>query len=152
MIEHTAKNFKLCHTVNMEELIVKTTNLKEIVDITPRISELIKAHKVTSGLCHLFLTHTTAALTTSTLDLESEVDLIGAFELVIPHNTLPGESQSLFHTHHHTHLSSHIISSLIGSSLVVPVVNNTLKLGSLQRIILVELNGPRERTILIDLS
>jgi secondary thiamine-phosphate synthase enzyme len=134
----------------MEELIIKTTKAKELIDITDHVSTIIHKHHVRSGLCHLFLKHTTAALTTSLFDQEYELDLLGAFEMVIPCNPLKTESHPVFHTHHHTHISSHIISSLLGPSLVIPVKEGVLQLGTLQRIVLVELNGPRDRNLLVD--
>lgn len=54
------------------------------------------------------------------------------------------------HTHHTGHLPAHIVASLLGPHLAIPVVKNKLMLGAFQSIVLVELNGPRKREILID--
>ncbi|GCE23499.1 hypothetical protein KDK_72990 [Dictyobacter kobayashii] len=53
------------------------------------------------------------------------------------------------HPHDPEHAPDHILSSLIGPSLVIPYANRRLLLGVWQRIILVELDGPRQRTVQI---
>ena len=52
----------------MIKITVKTSNKKEVLDITDIVNEEIGKQKVQSGLVNLFLTHTTAALTTADLD------------------------------------------------------------------------------------
>jgi secondary thiamine-phosphate synthase enzyme len=51
------------------------------------------------------------------------------------------------HPHDPSHVSDHILSSLIGTSLSVPVDDGELILGTWQRIILLEFDGPRKRQI-----
>lgn len=94
------------------------------------------------GLCHLFLTHTTAALTTADLDPGTDLDMLDAFRQMVPRFDYR-------HPHDPTHLPDHLLSSLIGTSLLVPVKNRKLILGTWQRIVLVELDGPRQREIVV---
>ena len=63
----------------MNTIIVKTAKAKEVVDITQQINDLLRAAEPETGLCHLFSTHTTAAITTVHIDPERELDLMGAF-------------------------------------------------------------------------
>ncbi len=53
------------------------------------------------------------------------------------------------HPHNPAHVPAHLASSIIGPSVTVPVVDGQLVLGTWQRIILVELDGPRERELVV---
>jgi len=126
----------------MEKIIVKTTQAKEIVDITEVVNGTLKQRGVKEGLAHLFLTHTTGALMTADLDPGTDLDMLDAFEALIPR-------LGYRHPHNPAHVPDHILSSLIGVSLTIPVRGGQLRLGAWQRVVLVELNGPREREIVI---
>ncbi len=114
------------------------------------MNALLKTHPTKNGLCHLFLTHTTAGLTTAYLNPESELDLIGAFDVPVPRfNEVQSKHE---HTHFISHLPDHIIASFLGASLAIPIKRGKLLLGDLQRVVLVELNGPKEREIIMHCS
>ncbi|MCR4324438.1 MAG: secondary thiamine-phosphate synthase enzyme YjbQ [Candidatus Curtissbacteria bacterium] len=133
----------------MEKLIIKTKKQKGIVDITDKIAALVKAQKQKEGFCQLFVAHTTAALTTSYLDPKLELELVDAFEVEIPRFTTIRDQYA--HNHHVAHLPSHVTAAYFGPSLSVPYKNGKLLLGEYQRIILIELNGPKKRQIIISL-
>ncbi|OGE28027.1 hypothetical protein A2867_04080 [Candidatus Daviesbacteria bacterium RIFCSPHIGHO2_01_FULL_40_11] len=128
----------------MIKITVKTSNKKEVLDITDIVNEEIGKQKVQSGLVNLFLTHTTAALTTADLDPGTDQDYLDAFEQMIP-------KLKFRHPHDPSHTPDHILSALIGTSLTLPVENGRLVLGTWQRILLIDFDGPREREILINL-
>ncbi|MCL5784659.1 MAG: secondary thiamine-phosphate synthase enzyme YjbQ [Patescibacteria group bacterium] len=131
----------------MKKITIKTTKLREVVNITPQISELLKKHPAKDGMIHLFLKHSTAALTTAYLAENLDLDMIGAFEIMLPHTLTEAEGH---HTHRMGHLPAHVAASLLGPHLAVPVEGSKLQLGKFQSVVLVELNGPREREIVID--
>lgn len=125
----------------MENLIVKTKKTKEVVDITDIVNG--KLAVVKDGICHLFLKHTTAALMTADLDPGGTVeDYLEAFEKLLP-------KINYRHPHDPGHMPDHILSSLIGASLVLPARSGKLVLGTWQRVVLIEFDGPREREIVI---
>lgn len=124
------------------KLVVTTRELRQVVDITNKINDLFKDSKTNSGICHLFLTHTTAALTTADLDPGTDLDLIDAIDEIIP-------KLKYRHPHNPAHTQDHIASSLIGTDLSIPFDNKKLILGTWQRVVLVEFNGPKERKIMI---
>ncbi len=121
---------------------VSTTKKKEIVDLTGLCRKWLPNPKKADGVCHLFLLHTTAALTTADLDPGTDLDLLDAFDALIPKLTYR-------HLHDPTHTPDHVLSALLGTSLSIPVKNGEPLLGEWQRIILVELDGPRNREIAI---
>jgi secondary thiamine-phosphate synthase enzyme len=112
---------------------VATKRKRQVIDITELCGEKLSELKNRSGVCHLFVLHTTAALTIADLDPGTDLDLLDALEYRHPHDP--------------SHVSDHILSSLIGTSLSVPVDDGELLLGTWQRIILLEFDGPRKRQI-----
>jgi secondary thiamine-phosphate synthase enzyme len=124
----------------MDTLRVATKDRKHIVDITATLNRLIQSKKLQDGLCHVFLPHTTAALTTGEMGEGTEEDLLEVAEKIIP-------AIKFRHAHDPSHAWSHMAASLIGASLAVPVENGELRLGTWQSVLLVELDGPRERQI-----
>ena len=128
----------------MIRLFVQSNKNKEVLDITEIINQELQKNNFKEGLCNLFLTHTTASLTTADLDPGTDQDYLDAFEKMIP-------KLNFRHPHDPSHMPDHILSSLIGISLVLPVENGKLVLGTWQRVILIEFDGPREREIVINL-
>lgn len=127
-----------------EVLAVKTARLKEIVDLTERIQALVRRAKMREGLCALFVTHTTAALTTGEIGEGTEQDLLEVAEQIIP-------SIRFRHAHDPSHAWSHMAASILGASLTLPIAEGRLALGTWQSVMLVELDGPRERTVYVTL-
>ena len=125
----------------MQSLTISTNNKKEIIDITDNIENLLEKKK-DSALCFLFIKHTTAALTTADLDPGTDLDMLDAFDALIP-------KLHYRHPHNPAHVPDHIMSSIIGASVVIPIINGNLDLGTWQRIVLVELDGPRQREITV---
>lgn len=124
----------------METIVIKTSRHKEVVDITDNVQNFLKKKGAKEGLCHLFITHTTAALTCADLDPGTDLDMLDAFEEMFPKLVYR-------HPHNPNHVGDHIMSSLIGSSLVLPFENGKLVLGTWQRVVLIEFYGPKERKI-----
>lgn len=128
----------------MKTLTLQTTSLKQILDLTDQINEELKSQKLESGLCHLHILHTTAALTTADLDPGTDLDMLDAFEEIIP-------KLNYRHSHDPSHVGDHIMASIIGSDVTVPFEDRELILGTWQRVVLVELSGPRERSVILNI-
>ena len=128
----------------MERLKIRTDRLKQVVDMTDRVNALIAKRKITEGLCCLFLTHTTACLTTGEVGEGTEKDLLDVVEQMIP-------KIDFRHGHDPSHAWSHMASSILGPSLTIPILDGSLVLGTWQSVLLVELDGPRERDVHVTL-
>ena len=125
----------------MQRLTIKTHHKREILDITDQVEAFLRKQQPShSGACHLVVLHTTAALATADLDPGTDADMLEAFERIIP-------KLNYRHPHDPEHVPDHILSTLIGTSLTLLTENAALVLGSWQRVILVELDGPRQREI-----
>ena len=127
-----------------ETLRIRTTAAKEIVDLTDRLETIIRKANLQEGLCVLFVTHTTAAITTGEIGEGTDDDLLEVVEEMIPRIRFQ-------HAHNPAHAWSHMASSILGPSLTVPVSAGKPVLGTWQSVMLIELDGPRERTVHVTL-
>ncbi len=127
----------------MQRLTIRTHKKREVLDITNRVESVLRAnHAGQTGICQLNILHTTAALTIADLDPGTDLDMLDAFEHMIP-------KLAYRHPHDPAHVPDHILSALIGTTLGVLVDRGVLCLGTWQRIVLVELDGPRERELVM---
>jgi secondary thiamine-phosphate synthase enzyme len=125
---------------------VRTSRKREILDITEGLQQVLdQSHKTNSGFCQLLVLHTTAALSTADLDPGTDLDMLDAFEGLIP-------KLKFRHPHDPAHVPDHILSALIGTSVTVPVEKGRLVLGTWQRVVLIELDGPRDREIVVGVT
>jgi secondary thiamine-phosphate synthase enzyme len=125
----------------MNRLNVPTHKKRAIIDITEQVqAQLRRDHAQESGVCHLLVLHTTAALTTADLDPGTDLDMLDAFEAMMP-------KLRYRHPHDPSHVPDHILPALIGTSLSLVVEDGALVLGTWQRVVLIELDGPRTREI-----
>jgi len=125
----------------VRRLKIKTGKKREVLDITDEIESQLSG----SGLCHLLVLHTTAALTTADLDPGTDLDMLDAFEAMIP-------KLRYRHPHNPAHAPDHILSALLGTSLSLPFERGKLILGTWQRVVLIELDGPRPRELALSIS
>jgi secondary thiamine-phosphate synthase enzyme len=129
----------------MHRLSIKTRKKREVLDITDVVDDQLARNGAASGVCHVLVLHTTAALTTADLDPGTDLDMLDAFEAMIP-------KLRYRHPHNPAHVPDHILSALIGTSLSLPFDKKKLLLGTWQRIVLVELDGPRERELALTIT
>lgn len=126
----------------MVHIDVQTGNKKQVVDITVKVEALVQKASLKNGFCILFILHTTACITTADLDPGTDLDMLDALDVIIP-------KLKFRHPHDPDHAPDHILSSIVGPSLVLPVENKSLVLGTWQRVVLIELNGPKKREIVV---
>ena len=119
-------------------LTVKTHKRVELVDITRQVQKAITDHGIDSGLCMVYVPHTTAAVTINeSADPDVVRDIVMALDRLVPAD-LPfrhGEGNS----------DAHVKSSLIGASELVAVKGGRLVLGTWQGLFFCEFDGPRTR-------
>ncbi len=127
---------------------ISVTSAKEgdIIDLTPRVEKAVAASRIQTGLVHLFVQHSTAALTTIEYEPGVLADLSRALSVLAPdhqeyaHNTRWGDGNG----------RSHVKAALVGPSLTIPVDGGRLLCGTWQQIVLLELdvNAGRKRTVI----
>lgn len=125
----------------MNTITVHSKAHEQVIDITEDIAAV--AASMTDGVCSLFLQHTTCALTVVTNEEGIAVDLLSVLHGLVPQTTAYVHDSA-------DHVRAHVLSALVGPSVSVPVRNGRLGLGQFQRLVLVEFEGPRQRTIEVD--
>ena len=124
----------------MNKLTIKTSRKDQVIDITDQVERALRKSKIENGVCILFAQHTTCALTTADLDTGTDLDFLEFVRAMVP-------KINFRHPHDPAHTPDHILSTLIGPSVALPFERKKLILGTWQRVVLIELNGQRERRI-----
>ena len=134
--------------IHTAKLVEKTEGYCDIIDITPKVDELVQKERIKKGLATIFVSGSTAALTTIEFEPGLVKDLKELLEKLIPsgkryhHDDRWGDDNGF----------SHLRSSLFGPSLQIPIEGGRLLLGTWQQIVLVDFdNRPRSREIVVQL-
>lgn len=121
---------------------IKTSRRTQLVDITPEVEAAVRDSGVKSGLCHVYVPHTTAGIAINEhADPDVASDVEGIFDRLIPHKGP--------YRHMEGNTDSHMKAILTGSSQTVFIEGGRLMLGTWQGIFLCEFDGPRQRQVLV---
>ena len=123
-------------------IVVSTSHRTQLLDVTAAIQKVVTDSGVTDGLCHLYVPHTTAAVTINEND-DPDVprDIEAALDRMVPKEGP--------YKHYEGNSDSHIKSTLVGVSRSVEIENGHLVLGRWQAIFFCEFDGPRQRQLRI---
>jgi secondary thiamine-phosphate synthase enzyme len=122
------------------KLSVKTTRRTELKHLTEEIQALVNRSGCTSGICYLYVPHTTAGvLINEGYDPAVARDMEAAFDKIVP--------RSAHYTHAEGNSDSHIKTALVGSSQTVWIEHGQLSLGRWQAVFFAEFDGPRTREL-----
>jgi secondary thiamine-phosphate synthase enzyme len=119
-------------------LTVKTHAQTEMIDVTGLVQEQVTEHNLDSGLCMVFIPHTTAAVTIN----ESADPAVGRDILMVLNKIVPWKEA---YRHMEGNSPAHLKTSIIGSSEIIAIENGRLVLGTWQGIFFCEFDGPRTR-------
>jgi secondary thiamine-phosphate synthase enzyme len=126
----------------IRQLWVKTNSRTELVDITQPLQRLVAESGVRSGICHLYVPHTTSAVTINeNSDPNVGRDILKELNTVIPFDDDYGHSEG--------NSAAHIKSSIIGVSKTIMVEEGRLVLGTWQAVFFCEFDGPRQRSVMV---
>lgn len=130
----------------MAEIRVRTRKTQEMVDITGQIEGALQESGVSDGLCFVFVPHATAAIVINeNADPNVCQDLLDALGRLIPEG-------SWRHDRVDNNAAAHIKASILGPSETVAIRGGRLRLGTWQSVMLVEFDGPRERTVIVEVT
>ena len=128
----------------MAEFRVRTRKTQDMVDITQQVEEALRAARVSDGLCLVFVPHATAAVVINeNADPNVCQDILDALGRLVPEG-------SWRHDQVDNNAAAHIKATLLGPSEAVAVRDGRLRLGTWQSVMLVEFDGPRERTVIVE--
>jgi secondary thiamine-phosphate synthase enzyme len=125
----------------MTTFTVRTQQRNEFVEVTDQVRQAVRVSGVRGGLCVVYCPHTTAAVTVNeNADPDVVHDMLLYLERTIP------QDQSGFR-HAEGNSDSHIKASLVGPSVTLLVEAGDLVLGRWQGVFFCEFDGPRTRTV-----
>jgi secondary thiamine-phosphate synthase enzyme len=132
-----------------------TTAGINIYNLTPQLEEIIAQTSISNGRAIVFVRHTTTAVAINEYEARLLEDIKNHFQKLAPptdkylHNDLhlrdvPPDEPINAH--------SHLIAMMLNNSETIPIVDGKLALGMWQSVLFIELDGPRRRSVLIQIS
>lgn len=127
------------------EFRVRTRKKAEMIDLTRQVAEIVARDGRDAELCSVYVPHATAAVVINeNADPNLCEDILEALDRLVPEGRWR-------HDRIDDNGAAHIKSAILGPSETVPVREGRLLLGTWQAIMLVELDGPRERRVVVTL-
>ncbi|NET54246.1 MAG: YjbQ family protein [Merismopedia sp. SIO2A8] len=133
-------------------LSVETQRAIALINLTPQVQQVVIESGVQSGQVLVFSRHTTTALAVNEYEERLLVDIEAYLKKLAP------EGDRYLHNDLHLrdvppdepiNAHSHLMAMTLHNSEMIPIVDGTLALGSYQSILLCELDGPRQRTVFV---
>jgi secondary thiamine-phosphate synthase enzyme len=126
------------------EFVVRSQRTQELVDITRGVADVVRQSGVADGICLVYVPHATAAVVINeNADPNVCEDILEALTRMIPEGRWR-------HDRIDNNAAAHIKAAILGPSEAVPVRGGRLRLGTWQSLMLVELDGPRERSVIVE--
>ncbi len=122
---------------------IRTRKDVELIDITREVAEAVAEAKVEHGLASVYTKHTTTAIFINEAESGLLQDYLTLLEKLVPAHG--GYAHDRIDSNAHAHLRS----MLLGSGVTLPVIEGKPALGTWQRILFAELDGPRQRSFLV---
>jgi secondary thiamine-phosphate synthase enzyme len=128
----------------MADITLRTRKTQEMIDITQQVADEVRRTGVKDGLCLVFVPHATAAVVINeNADPNVCQDILDAMGRLVPEGAWR-------HDRIDNNAAAHIKATILGPSETVPVRGGALRLGTWQRLMLVEFDGPRDRTVIVE--
>ena len=122
------------------EFTVKSSKRSEFINITHEINKKLQESGVQSGVCTIYVPHTTAGVTVNEgADPDVVQDIIMKLDKMVPQNE--------GYKHSEGNSDAHIKASLMGASETFLIENGAISLGTWQKIYFCEFDGPRTRKV-----
>ena len=125
------------------EFHIRSHRKYEMLDITGRVADIVRQSQAAEGICSVYVTHATAAIVINeSYDPNVCEDVLDALGKLIPEGVWR-------HDRVDNNAAAHIKSAILGPGETIPVREGKLLLGTWQAIMLVELDGPRDRRVVV---
>jgi secondary thiamine-phosphate synthase enzyme len=128
------------------EIKVRTTKKYEVLDITPQVADAVSAAHLTDGLCCVFVPHATAAVVINENDdMQIGLDLLDVLDKLVPEGVWRHDKVD-------SNGAAHLKAAILGPSETIPIHKGRMALGTWQAVMLVELDGPRDRRVVVSVK
>jgi secondary thiamine-phosphate synthase enzyme len=129
-----------------KEIGFRSRQRYEVIDVTSEVARIVAEAGVDEGLCSVYVPHATAAIVINENDDPNLCDdLLDALDKLVPEGVWR-------HDRIDRNGAAHIKAAILGPSETVPVREGRLLLGTWQAIMLVDLDGPRQRRIIVTVA
>jgi secondary thiamine-phosphate synthase enzyme len=125
------------------ELHLRSQKKYQVFDLTDQVAKVVRDSGVDEGLCNVYVPHATAAIVINENDDPNLCDdLLDALDSLVPEGKWR-------HDRVDNNGAAHIKSAILGPGETIPVRDGKLLLGRWQAVMLVDLDGPRERRVVV---
>jgi len=131
----------------LRTLRISTEQKQELIDVTSAVAGAVRESGVQHGFVGVYSQHTTAALFVSERQAALMDDVLAFMSRVVPDGLAYKHNSPEFSDCDRQNAASHLRSLLLNHSVMVPVVEGKPALGVFQSILLAEFDGPRQRTL-----
>jgi secondary thiamine-phosphate synthase enzyme len=129
-----------------------TAERSQLLNVTERIKEIVRRSGISEGLVHLQSLHTTTGLALGEWQEALLEDFQNFISTVADRKTYYKHNDPAFSDCERKNADSHLKGSVFGQTLLLQVRNGSVLLGTWQSIILAEFDGPRSRSIAVQVS
>lgn len=129
-----------------------TSERMQLLNITDRVNEIVRKSGIRDGIVHLQSLHTTTAVFINEWQDALLEDVRKFFEAIVDKNLYYRHNDPAYSDCERNNADSHLRGMLMGQSLCLQVRNASVLLGTWQSIILAEFDGPRSRSLAIQVS
>jgi secondary thiamine-phosphate synthase enzyme len=137
--------------VRGETLTVPTAERVELIDVTDRIVALVRASAVRDGIVSLWSMHTTFAIFMNESQKALHADIKRLLETMVARDAGWMHNDPVHSDCDRSNADAHLRAMLLGHSLTLQVSGGELVLGQWQRVLVAELDGPRSRTLRVQM-
>ena len=138
-------------TIHGETFVIETDQRVELVDLTNRIMEFVRRFNISEGLVSLWSMHTTCTLFINEFQVALLSDIKRFLEQMIARDAEYMHNDPKHSDCDRMNADSHLRAMLLGHNLTLQISGGEIVLGQWQRILMAELDGPRARSLRIQM-
>jgi len=138
-------------TIHGETFVVQTDQRVEVIDLTSRVMELVRQFDIREGLVSIWSMHTTCTLFINEYQVALLADITRFLERMVAR-----DAEYLHNDPNHSdcdrmNADSHLRAMLLGHNLTLQISGGEVVLGQWQRVLMAELDGPRARSLRVQI-
>lgn len=128
-------------------VLFQTTERVELRGITDEVITFVEQGPVRDGVLHLSTLHTTTGLALNEIEGALVSDMTALFEQLVPRGVYYKHNDPMLTGCARKNADAHLRALVVGHSLTIPIEEGKLKLGTWQRVLLAEFDGPNTRRV-----